>query len=140
MVSGIFEALGIQLGCQAIWPLINQLYKLIRRIAKAYPEAKEFWRIFKRQYKTLQATATSIISRYDVRNTTRTWLKSINDINAEAETMFRELTEKVKVVLGKRHYEWRVSWAILHKHCGKASSKLGELNVELLCIETAVRL
>jgi hypothetical protein len=88
MASGILEALGVQLGCQAIWPLINKLYKLISRMAKAHPEAKEFRKTFKRQYKTIQATADNIISRYDLNNSCRTWWKSINDIAADTEVIF----------------------------------------------------
>lgn len=139
-MSGVLEALGMQLGCQALWPLLEKLFKLIRRMAKALPEAKEFWKRFKRQHKTLKATAVSIASRYDIKTTSRTWLKSINHITAEAESMFWGLVEKIETVLSKDRYTWRIRWAIVYSGCKKASVKMAQLNDELLRIETVVRL
>jgi hypothetical protein len=139
-MSGVLEAFGIQLGCQALWPLLEKLFKLIRRIKKAFPEAKEFWKIFKRQYKTLEATAASIVSRYDIKNTNRTWLRPINHIAADAEGMFWGLIEKIETVLSKDSYTWRIIWAIVYKDCKKASVKMAQLNDELLRIEAVVRL
>ncbi|KUJ11939.1 uncharacterized protein LY89DRAFT_738575 [Mollisia scopiformis] len=138
-MSGVLEALGMQLGCQALWPLLEKLFKLIRRMTKAFPEAKEFWKIFKRQYKTLKATAASIVSRYDIKNTNRTWLRSINHIAAEAKSMFWALIKKIETVLSK-DYIWRTRWAIVYSGCKKASLKMAQLNDELLRIETVVRL
>jgi len=130
----------MQLGCQALWPLLEKLFKLIRRMKKAFPEAKEFWKRFKRQYRTLKATAASIVSRYDIKNTNRIWLRSINQIAAEAKSMFWDLIKKIETVLSKDRYTWRIRWAIVYSDCKKASVKMAQLNDELLRLEAVVRL
>lgn len=140
MVDGVLEAVAVQLACQAVIPVFTKLFKAIRRLRKAHPEAKEFWSTFKRQYQLLRQTSENIVRLYGVGGTRSIWSKSIRRIDATAEHLLKNLLKKIQSVLRKEGHTWRIRWAIVQSDSKKASVKIGQLNAELLQVENILRL
>ena len=124
------------MGTLVLW----KLFKLIGKIAKAYPEATEFWGRFKRQYCLLRETHKRIVALHNLRDISSRLSKQMEEVVTKAEDSFRTLARKFKAVLSRAGYTWRIRWSICSSHVKKATGKMSYLDDELMVIERSAHM